>query len=322
MTTKRFVGYVWVVLAYTMVVILWGAFVRATGSGAGCGSHWPLCNGVVVPQEPLFETIVEISHRITSGLLLIMIAGLTFFAFRLYPKGHIVRRGAVLTLVFVIIEALIGAGLVLLELVAHNASLTRGVSVSLHLVNTLILVGVTTLTGMWARGMAAPDFKGRGRMLMWIVIGIVMTLLLGASGGIAALGDTLFPATSFAEGFAQEFDPTANILLRLRVLHPAIAVATGLVMVIVAQVIAQINPVAGTRMASRVLLIAYVGQLGLGAINVILLAPIPIQLLHLLLSNAIWVAFVILVGLALQRQPQSQPQLQSQPQSQSQSLAV
>ena len=305
MTTKRFERYVWIVLGYTIVVILWGAFVRATGSGAGCGNHWPLCNGEVIPREPLLETIIEISHRLTSGLLLIMIVVLTFFSFRLYPKGHIVRRGGVLTLVLVIIEALFGAALVLLELVAHNASLTRAFSTSLHLVNTLVLVGAITLTGMWARGIAAPDFKGRGRMLTWIIIGVMMTLLLGASGGIAALGDTLFPVTTFAEGLAQDVDMTANVLLRLRVLHPVIAIATGIVMVVVSQVIAQMNPVAGTRQASRVLLAAYVGQLGLGTINMVLLAPIPIQLLHLLLADVIWIAFVVLVGLALQRESRS-----------------
>jgi heme A synthase len=302
MTTKRFERYIWIVLGYTIIVILWGAFVRATGSGAGCGNHWPLCNGEVIPREPLLETIIEISHRLTSGLLLIMIVVLTFFSFRLYPKGHIVRRGGVLTLVFVIIEALFGAALVLLELVAHNASLTRAFSTSLHLVNTLVLVGAITLTGMWARGIAAPDFKGRGRMLTWIIIGVMMTLLLGASGGIAALGDTLFPVTTFAEGLAQDFDMTANVLLRLRVLHPVIAIATGIVMVVVSQIIAQMNPVAGTRKASRVLLAAYVGQLALGTINMVLLAPIPIQLLHLLLADVIWIAFVVLVGLALQRE--------------------
>ena len=302
MAIKRFERYVWIVLSYTIIVILWGAFVRATGSGAGCGNHWPLCNGEVIPRAPMLETIIEISHRLTSGLLLLLIVGLTFFSFRLFPKGHIVRRGGVLTLAFVIIEALFGAALVLLELVVHNASLTRAFSMSLHLINTLVLVGVITLTGMWVRGIAAPDFKGRGRLLTWVIIGVVMTMLLGASGGIAALGDTLFPTTTYADGLAQDFDMTANVLLRLRVLHPVIAIGTGIVMVIVSQLIAQMRPIAGTRAASRVLLVAYVGQLMLGSLNLVFLAPIPIQLLHLFFADVIWVAFVVLIGLALQRE--------------------
>ena len=139
-------------------------------------------------------------------------------------------------------------------------------------------------------------------MLTWIIVGVVMTMLLGASGGIAALGDTLFPVTTFADGLAQDLDMTSNVLLRLRVLHPVIAIVTGMVMVVVAQIIAQTRPVAGTRTASRVLLAAYVGQLGLGTVNMVLLAPIPIQLMHLLLADVIWIAFVVLVGLALQRE--------------------
>jgi heme A synthase len=139
-------------------------------------------------------------------------------------------------------------------------------------------------------------------MLTWMIVGVVMTMLLGASGGIAALGDTLFPTTTFSDGLAQDLDLTSNVLLRLRVLHPVIAIFTGMVMVVVSQAIAQMRPVAGTRTASRVLLGAYVGQLLLGTLNMVLLAPIPIQLVHLLLADVIWIAFVILIGLALQRE--------------------
>jgi cytochrome c oxidase assembly protein subunit 15 len=217
MIHKRYERYVWVVLAYTILVILWGAFVRATGSGAGCGDHWPLCNGEVIPRAPMLETIIEFSHRLTSGVLMLMVLGMTIFAFRLYPKGHIVRVGAVLSIVFVIIEALFGAALVLFELVADNSSMARAVAMSIHLINTLLLVAFVTMTGMWVRGVPRPDIVGRGRILGWIVLGVVMMLLLGASGAIAALGDTLFPAASLQEGLAQKFDPAAHFLIRLRV---------------------------------------------------------------------------------------------------------
>ncbi|MFN8454080.1 MAG: COX15/CtaA family protein [Anaerolineae bacterium] len=73
----RFAKYVWTVLAYNLAVILWGAFVRASGSGAGCGSHWPLCNGEVIPRTPQMETLVEFTHRLTSGLALLLVIGLT-----------------------------------------------------------------------------------------------------------------------------------------------------------------------------------------------------------------------------------------------------
>jgi heme A synthase len=301
MTNKRFERYVWVILAYTMVVILWGAFVRATGSGAGCGNHWPLCNGEVIPREPMIETIIEISHRITSGFLLILIAAMVFIGFRTYPKGHIVRKGAVATLVFVIIEALIGAFIVLYELVADNASMARAYSMSLHLVNTLLLLAAIILTGLWVRGVRPPTLNVPRAAKIWTVIGVLMMMLLGASGGIAALGDTLFPAVTFAEGLKQELDPTSNLLLRLRVAHPAIAVGTGLVMVMVAQAFAAMRQNVATKRLAWLLYGTYGLQLLLGTLNVILLAPVWLQLVHLLLSDVIWFAFVALAAHSFER---------------------
>lgn len=294
---NRYERYIWIVLLYTIVVILWGAVVRATGSGAGCGDHWPLCNGEVIPRAPEVETLIELSHRITSGLLLFMVAWMTYQAFKLYPKGDIVRKGAVATLVFVIIEALIGAMLVLFELVAHNASLTRAFSMAAHLVNTLLLLAAMTLTGLWARGVAAPVLRNQGRLVSWTVVGVLMMMLLGASGGIAALGDTLFPNTTFVDGLYKNLDTTSNILLRLRVAHPAIAVGTGFVMVIIAQLFRGAFPTPQISKTANILIGAYVAQLVLGTINVVLLAPIPIQILHLFLADVIWIAFVVLVGL-------------------------
>lgn len=294
---QRYERYIWLVLLYTIVVILWGAMVRATGSGAGCGDHWPLCNGEVIPRAPQIETLIELSHRITSGLLLVLVGWMVYRAFAVYPKGDIVRKGAVATLVFVIIEALIGALLVLFELVAHNASLTRAFSMAAHLINTLLLLAAITLTGLWARGVAVPELRNKRRFVVWTVVGVLMMMLLGASGGIAALGDTLFPATSFVDGLYQELDPTSNLLLRLRVAHPAIAVGTGFVMVIIAQLFRNAVPTAAVARTATILIGAYVAQLVLGTINVVLLAPIPIQIMHLFLADVIWITFVVLVGL-------------------------
>src|SRR5512138_1802042 len=128
---SSFIPYAWGVLIVNLAVILWGAYVRASGSGAGCGAHWPLCNGEVVPMSPQTATLVEFSHRLSSGVALVLIAGLVFWAFRAYPKGHVVRIGAVLSGCFILLEAALGAGLVLLELVAQDASVDRAAAVSL-----------------------------------------------------------------------------------------------------------------------------------------------------------------------------------------------
>src|SRR6266540_6286398 len=110
MKLDRFAKYAWFALAFNLLVIVWGAFVRASGSGAGCGSHWPLCNGEVVPVNPSIERVIEFTHRGMSGVALLLVLGMVIWAFRAYPPGR-VRRGAVASMIFILIEALIGAAL-------------------------------------------------------------------------------------------------------------------------------------------------------------------------------------------------------------------
>ncbi len=294
----RFTQYAWGVLAYNLAVILWGAYVRASGSGAGCGSHWPLCNGQVLPRTPQMETLVEFTHRLTSGLALLLVIGLVIWAFRRYAKGSQVRLGAGLALVFMVSEALLGAGLVLFKLVAQDTSTTRAVVGALHLINTFLLIGALALTAWWAAG-GRPVRWGRRRALA-VAVGVALAamLLLGASGAVTALGDTLFPAASLAEGWQQKFSPTAHFLVRLRLFHPIIAVAVGAYIIIVMGVINAQQPDSLTRRFSRIFTLLYGGQLAAGALNVVLLAPIWLQLLHLFISDLLWIILILFVASA------------------------
>jgi cytochrome c oxidase assembly protein subunit 15 len=166
MKLNRFAKYTWGVLALNLAVILWGAYVRASGSGAGCGSHWPLCNGVVIPRAPQIETIVEFTHRLSSGLSLVLVVGMLVWSFRAFPKGDKVRLGASLSMFFIITEALVGAGLVLFKWVAQDASLGRAISIGIHLVNTFLLLGSITLTAWWASGGQSIQLKSRS-LITW-----------------------------------------------------------------------------------------------------------------------------------------------------------
>jgi heme A synthase len=299
MKLNRFAGYAWGVLVYNLLVIMWGAFVRATGSGAGCGNHWPLCNGEVVPRPQQIETVIEFSHRLSSGLALLLVIGLFIWAFRTYPKGHPVRLGGSLSLAFIITEALVGAGLVLFELVAYNDSMARAVVMALHLINTFLLLGALTLTAWWGSGGRPVRLKGQGTVAWLLGIGLLGMLVLGASGGITALGDTLFPTTSLAEGLQQKFSPTAHILVRLRLLHPLIAVIVGVYLVLAGAICQARRPDPLTKRLVQGLTVLYLIQLLAGAINVVLLAPIWLQLVHLLLSDLIWITLVLLASSVL-----------------------
>ena len=143
-------------VAALVVVILWGAFVRATGSGAGCGSHWPLCNGEVVPPSPAFATRVEWIHRATSGLAGLLGLAVLALAWRARRRTSAALGAAMVAFAFLFVEAWIGMLLVRLELVGTNASPLRGWVMAGHLVNTLLLLTAATATAWWASGPAWP----------------------------------------------------------------------------------------------------------------------------------------------------------------------
>ena len=284
---KAFARYAVAVLSYNLLVILWGAYVRATGSGAGCGNHWPLCNGVVVPHAPAVNTLIEFTHRLMSGLDVVAVGLLVVWAFRAFPRGHRVRLGATLSAIFLFTEALIGAALVKLEQVAQNASVGRAYSLSGHLINTLTLLACLTLTVWWVRHDNAFHFRSRAAALA--VPALLLFVLVGVSGAIAALGDTLFPAHSLAEGFRQDFNPAASFFLRLRLFHPILAVTTGAWLVLY-----------GTLYRRWAVLVLVAAQITAGALNLLWLAPIGMQMVHLLLADLLWIALVMAVASQLQ----------------------
>jgi heme A synthase len=307
MSVKGYARFAWGVLGFNLLVIIWGGFVRASGSGAGCGSHWPLCNGELVPHAPAVATLIEFGHRITSGLALLLIAGLVFGAWRLFPRGHVVRRGAAFSALFIVSEALIGAGLVLLEHVAHDTSVARGFWMAGHLINTFLLVAALALTAWWASGGGRVRLRGQGGLAVLLVTAVIGMLALGISGAITALGDTLFPVSTFAEGKALTFSPSAHVFVRLRIWHPALALAVGAFVLMTAFVAVVARPHFTTRRLALGLGAAYATQIFVGLTNMWLLAPVPIQLVHLLLSDVIWILLVLLAASTLAAEPAAVP---------------
>lgn len=287
------------VLAWNLAVIVWGAFVRASKSGDGCGDHWPKCNGEVLPTAPTVKTVIEFSHRVTSGLALIAVVALVVWAFRAYPRGHVVRKGAATSMFFMLTEAGVGAALVLFKLVAGNDTLGRALFMAVHLVNTFLLVACLALTVFWAHGGGRPRFAGRGRELGLIFAALSSVILLGVSGAITALGDTLFPAVSLIEGLKSDFAPTAHLFVRLRIWHPMIAIASSLFVAAAVVLLPKGRDDAWLRKASSALGGLVIAQLTIGAVNVALLAPVWIQLVHLLVADLLWIALVILCASSL-----------------------
>ena len=288
-TVRRFA---WGVLGYTVLVILWGGFVRASGSGAGCGDSWPFCNGEVIPTSPTLNTIVEFGHRLTSGLALPAVLVLAWLVFRAFGPGSAVRKAAVASVVFMVLEAAIGAGLVLFEYVAYNPSIARAVWMAGHLTNTFLLLGALTLTAWWAEGRAVPSI---GALVQHPLLGLtlVATLVLGAGGAVTALGDTLV----IGGGLDPETNPVVATLIAARVFHPTMAFV---VLAILGATVLSVRD-AGPDVTAKGMAVLglFLAQMALGALNVWLEVPIWMQIVHLLVTDLIWIGLVVFASEAL-----------------------
>lgn len=299
MIRSRFAAFAWANVAYNLLVILWGAFVRATGSGAGCGDHWPLCDGQIIPRAPSTEMLIEFTHRLTSGIAMLGALVLLIWAFRAYERGHIVRHGAVAAMVFMILEALLGAGLVLFQLVADNASAARAGAMALHLVNTFLLIGALTLTAWWASGGAPISLRGHGRLPWLLGIGLVGTLLVGSSGAVTALGDTLLQHGVLPGGVSQPIGANAHPLVQMRIIHPILGTLVGIYTLYLAWVVTAQRREPLVRGFAWGLVGLFFLQILIGGINVTLKAPVWMQLVHLLMADVTWIFLVLLSAVAL-----------------------
>jgi len=298
--------FAWGVLVYFIAVILWGTLVRATGAGAGCGNHWPLCNGTVIQHSASVETMIEFTHRLTSGLSFFAVVGLTAWTFAATSRGHLARAAAMAAVAFTLVEATLGALLVKLGLTAQSQSPLRPSYLALHLANTLLLVAALTLTAHLL-GRRVGYLRGSVRLVapFGAAAGVVLVMIVGVTGSLAALGDTLFPASSLGMAFAQDFSSVSGWLVRWRWMHPAVAFLVSIVLLwILIRAVRR-----GTHWDNRglsalvLLLLAVVYSLGL--LDVVWLAPLWLQLAHLLAADWLWVALVVLTA-RLTLQPREQ----------------
>jgi protoheme IX farnesyltransferase len=295
MALTRFAKYVWLVLLYNLLAIGWGVYVRASGSGDGCGSHWPLCDGTSKPLEGMAAKYVEMSHRGSTELVGLLAVILTVWAFRAFPKGHLARKASAAVLGFTIVEALIGFVLVRFQLVTVNDSPIRAFVMCLHIVSTFALLGSLCVAGLAGAGLRPIKLKEQssvGWILGMAAFGLVF---LAISGGISALGHTLRPTDNVLKA---ALDPTTHWMVRLQPLHPLIAISVGLYLALATGLVSHLRPDPLVRSAGKWLVGLYSCQLALGTLNIWLKAPIPMQMAHLMLADVNWISLVALAAFA------------------------
>lgn len=298
MTTEtklgKFAKYAWFVLAWNVVVILWGVFLRASKSGDGCGQHWLTCGGEVIPSAPELKTIIEYSHRITSFLAFVAVLSLLIWTFRKFGRDAQIRKTAIVSFIFIVTEALVGAGLVLTGNTAETLTAARPFWMAGHLLNTFILLAFLTLTARLASGGEPLNFNVDRKYLAAIAVGVAAVFVVGISGSIAALASMLFPSGTLAEGISQDFSATSHALLRLRLLHPITAILTSVFLIfLVGWIAKESGDEPHVKRWSNIVSLLVLAQVAFGAATLLTLAPIVMQLGHLFLADAIWISYVL-----------------------------
>jgi heme A synthase len=303
MPARRFAIFSWGVLAYALLVISWGYFLRISQSGDGCGTSWPLCDGAIVPTQATFPTWVELIHRISSGLVLAAVVGMVLWSVRLYEKGHPARLAAAASLIFTLSESLFGALLVVFGWVADDVSVARVLIRPFHVTNNFFLMASLGLTAWWSsRGLdrlpALTRLHERGLLVPTLAV-----IVLAATGSWTGLAGTAFPAESLREGLLQYLSP-AHVLVYLRTVHPLIALVT---FVLVARLLSRQW---GRALGPDRRVLWAVGGLGsaqivLGPLIIALLHPVGLRLLHLLVADLFWLSFVFLLSAVLEEEARS-----------------
>ena len=270
-------------LLLSIASILAGAFVRATGSGDGCGATWPTCKGKIIPALSDTSELIEFSHRSVSGVLLVVTL-IIFAKTRKFQKDSLVRTVTNYLTFFVIFEALIGAVIVIFEWVGLNSSLPRIIAVPIHLVNTFGLLGSYAILYK----ILQDDLQNIKNMFNknFLLISSLF-LLSGATGSITALADVLFPSASFVEGFLADFDRTSEVLTRLRILHPIISSILSIVLYVYATGIRKKYNVSVKPLQTLILIAVF-----LGVINVLSNIVLPLSILHLAIADFLWISYI------------------------------
>lgn len=307
---SRFAKFSLFALAFNLLVILWGVFLRASKSGDGCGQFWLTCNGELIPSAPQFKTVIEFTHRMTTAVDGIVMLILIVWAFSAWYRrrthdSRLVLAMAAGSFIFVLTEAAVGAGLVLTGNTAVAVTETRPLWAMGHLVNTFILLAFLTLTFWFASGEWRPGWP-EPKMALLLVGGAVLLLLVGMSGSLAALSNMLFPSQSIAEGISKDFSAGSNLILRLRLSHPILSIMAGVYLFFLAGWIRSREPSESlTATAARAVSVLVVAQVIFGAATLLTLGPIVMQLGHLLLADLLWIAFVLLIAAAVSETAES-----------------
>lgn len=290
MTSQSLSRYAWILVYYTVLVIIWGAWVRISHSGDGCGKSWPLCDGALFPKSAESKTWIEYFHRLTSGLYGIIVIHIYYLIRNNFPLHTLQRLFGLSTLILMFIEAALGAALVLKGLVGENATVFRLVVMTLHQVNSLLLVGSTVAL---ATSLSKPAIYQWNLKNLFLHNGLLfLFILIPATGAWAALSNTLFPSTDLLQGLADDLSSDSPWILKLRIIHPLLAAGFCLYWAYYFWNKSEDTHDTHLKKSSLYLAGFFVVALLFGVLTLVSLSPVWMKLVHLSLAQLLWIALM------------------------------
>ena len=296
--SKKYVHSQMILFVFTLIVIVWGAWVRISHSGDGCGESWPLCAGEFIPSSAAKKTWIEYAHRLMSGSYGLWVIFLFFYT-RSKIQSHRLKQWTGILFILMIIEALLGAKLVLFKLVGTNDSILRLVAMALHQINSLLLTGATFFIYLTSKHLSEihdprPSQSSNILRSVWNQTSATLKmlafglLLVAMVGSWASLSNTLHPSDGLWEGLLKDFSDSSHYLVKLRFIHPLLAS-----LFCFAAVTWKMNRYMENGKKQDLFFAgAFAGAFLFGWMTLIFLAPVWMKLVHLVFAHLLWALII------------------------------
>jgi heme A synthase len=294
MKNQRFAVYTWGVLFYTIGVVLLTAYVQAV-----CHSNGLLCH-LTAPISPVANlSLLEWAYHISAAGALLLTGALLVWSRRVYERGAAVRRVAWLAMGFAILDVLTGARAMQVAQMDTYVSTTHMLWMLLDLSTTLLLVANLALCAWWAAGNAIMQTRPDGLISIAMGSVFVLLLLVSASGSIATPDSARFATVTVAASLQADVHTMFQVLNRMGDLHPVLAMLMSIYVAGVAWLMYHHTQTSTTRRLAVLVTVFIILEIVVGVLNLTLLTPIALQLLHLLLHTLLWITLTLLASEAL-----------------------
>jgi len=286
-------------LSVACLHLVFGAIVRISGSGMGCGDNWPKCYGYWFPPFSRPDLVVEVSHRYLASILTLTVVSMAFVAFRHRREAGVGGRGGALRSALGAVAAVLAAAVLGGVTVKMGNAPWATVAHWLVAMTLLAMVAATAVRAGALGGTSVRARPGTARAARSAIVAATLAIFAVAMGGLTAKypGAAVACTTVPGCGANSAVEPGA---VHIQLVHRTIAVL--LLLHLVGMVASmrkrrhEESPVVAR--AAIVALGLVVAQLVVASAMVLLHLPAVLRSLHEATGVGIWLSCFLLAYLA------------------------